>query len=167
MALIRFFLDISLFNKGPQDGPDSLLLLFLAVLTNLAVGIGLSAMDADWPEAVAQAAVAIVLLGGFIWGALFLTSKVSRFVRTSTAAFGCDTLVSILAVPLLVWVQQEPEVAGVVSLLLSLLMLWQMAVIGHILRHALSIPFIAGLGLALAYMVASYRIVVELFHPGA
>lgn len=163
MAVIRLFLDIALFNKGPQDSPDSILLLLLAVLGNLALGIGLTAIDGDWAAAVAQPVVGIALLAGFLWVALYLNAKISRFVKTSTAAFGCDTLISALALPLLLWAQSAPEALGLVSRLLLALMLWQMAVIGHILRHALAIPFIAGLGLAVAYTVVSYGIIIALF----
>lgn len=163
MALIRLFLDISLFKKGPQDVPASTALLLLTVLGNLAIGIGLAAMDGDLGEAAAQALVGSALLAGFLSAALYLASKTMRCVKTCTAAFGCDTLISVLAIPLLLWGQSTPEAMAPVAPLLMVLMLWQMAVIGHILRHALSIPFVAGLGLALAYTVISYGIIIGLF----
>lgn len=166
MPLIRLFLDIALFNKGPQDGPESRLLLLLAVLGNFAVGLGLSLMEIDWVDAVAQSVVGIALLAGFLWGALSLSSKRPRFLQTATAAFGCDTLISALAVPLLVSMQLIPEAIGLASIFLAFLLFWQVAVVAHILRHALSIPFISGLGLALAYTVVSYGIIMALFPQG-
>jgi hypothetical protein len=165
MPLIRLFLDISLFTKGPQDSPASTFLLWLVALGNLVVGIVLSVFDVDWTEALIQSAAGLLLLAGFLGGALYLTGKMPRFLQTATAAFGCDSLISAMAIPLLAWAQLMPEAATVVGILLMLLMLWQIAVIGHILRHALSIPFLAGLGLTLAYTAMSYRIMMALFPP--
>jgi hypothetical protein len=165
MPLIRLFFDICLFNKGPQDCPASMLLLGLAVAANLAVGTGLSLVETGWIEALTQSVMGILMLAGFFGGALYFTRKLPRFLQTATAAFGCDTLISSLAVPLLIWGQLTPDVKGVAGVLLLLMMFWQITVIGHILRHALSIPFIAGLGLALAYTAASIGIMMALYPP--
>jgi hypothetical protein len=165
MPLIRLFLDISLFRKGPQDCPASTLLLWLAMGVNLAVGIVLSLFDMDWVEALVQSLTGFLLLAGFLGAALYLTGKMLRFLQTATAAFGCDSLISATALPLLALAPWLPEAAGVVGILLMLLMLWQIAVIGHILHHALSIPFPAGLGLAFVYTALSYRIMMGLFPP--
>lgn len=165
MPLIRLFLDISLFNKGPQDSPASPFLLGLAVAANLAVGLLLSLFDVEWDMALLQSATGVLLLAGFLWGLLVLTGKRPRFLQAAIAAYGCDTLVSALAIPLLTLALFLPEVKGVVGILLVLLMFWQMAVIGHILHHALAVPFLAGLGLALAYTAMSYRIMMTVFPP--
>jgi hypothetical protein len=165
MPLIRLFLDICLLNKGPQDSPASSLLLGLTVAANLAVGIALSLIEAAKAEALIQAAVGALLLGGFLWIALSFTGKRSRFLQTATAAFGADTLISIAALPLLVWGRWATDAQGLVAILLLLLMLWQMAVIGHILHHALSVSFPAGLGLALAYTATSYGIMMTFSPP--
>jgi hypothetical protein len=163
MPLIRLFLDIALFSKGPQDTPASALLLALAIGANLAVGIGLAMFQADWVESLLQSLVGIALLAGFLSVALALARKVSRLLQTATTVFGCDTLISVAAVPLLVGSQLSPEAAGVTTLLLMFLLLWQITVIGHILRHALSVPFMAGFALAFVYTVVSYRIMMALF----
>lgn len=165
MPLIRLFLDISFFNKGPQDGPASTLLLWLAMAGNLVVGLLLALFDMDLAMALLQSAVGVLLLAGFLWAALSLTGKLSRLLKTTTAAFGCDTLISALAIPLLAFAVFSPEAKGIVGLLLMLLMCWQIAVMGHILHHALSVPLLAGLGLALAYSAMSYRIMMTVFPP--
>lgn len=163
MPLIRLFLDISLFNKGPQDTPASTFLLALTVAANLIVGIGLSVLEADWADALVQSLAGSFLLAGFLWIALSVTRKLSRFLQTATAAFGCDTLIGAVAAPLLSGSQLTPEGKGVAGILLSLLLLWQITVIGHIVRHALSVPFMAGLGLAFVYTVVSYMTMMALF----
>ncbi|MGZ8217067.1 hypothetical protein [Methylomagnum sp.] len=163
MPLIRLFLDICLFNKGPQDTPDSTLLLWLAVAANMVMGLVLSLPELGWGEALLQSAIAALLLAGFLWTVLTLSRNGPRFLQTAIAAFGCDTFVSATAAPLLIWSQIDPDMKGVIGLLLMALMLWQIAVIGHILRHALSVPFIAGIGLALAYTAMGYGLMMTLF----
>ena len=164
MPLIRLFLNICLFNKGPQDNPASTLLLGLAIVANLVVAIAMSLFEVSWAEALMQSVMGVLLLAGFLWLALYLTGKRPRFLQTATAVFGADTLISLVAVPLLIWGRLAPDAKGVVAIPLLFLILWQMAVIGHILRHALSISFVAGLGLALTYTVASYEIMMT-FYP--
>jgi len=167
MPLIRLFLDIGLLRKGPQDGPASILLLAFTVSANLAVGTGLAFLEADGAEALAQSLVGVLLLAGFLWVTLNFTGKAPRLLKTATAAFGCDTLISLVAIPILLWARLTPGAPGMAGMLLLVLMLWQMTVIGHILRHALSVSFLAGLGLALGYTVVSYRIMTTLFPPVA
>lgn len=161
--MIRLFYDICLFKKGPQDVPASTLLLGLVVAANLGLGLALSWPDLGWIEAVLQSVTGALALGGFVWAALMLSRKSQRILQTAIAAFGCDTFVSAIAFPLLVWSQIDPDMKGAVGLPLMVLMLWQISAIGHILRHALSVPLAVGLGLALAYTAISYSLIMTLF----
>lgn len=163
MPLVRLFLDICSFNKGPQDAPASSLLLELVVAANLGLGFGLALMELGWVEALLQTLTGASVLAGFLWIALAVTQKSARFLQTASAAFGTDTFITALATPLLIWGHLDPEMRGAFNLPLLSLMAWQISVLGHILRHALSLPFIAGLGLALAYTVISYSLILSLF----
>jgi hypothetical protein len=166
MPLIKLFFDICLFKKGPQDLPASGLLLGLATLAYLLVGIVLLGLEATWADAAIQALVEGAMLLGFLFITLKVTGLMSRFLQTASAMLGCDALISSLAVPLLTWMLTSPEAKGV-YLFLLLLMLWHLAVVAHILRHALSRHLGIGLGLAIVYVVASYQVMLLLFAPSA
>jgi hypothetical protein len=166
MPLIRLFLDIALFNKGPRDVPASKALLAFVIAANLGVGLALSLLETAWLDSFIQSVVGILMLAGFLWIALYFSGKLSRLLQTATAAFGCDTLISAIAVPFLLWSRLAGDSGGVVEVLITLLVLWQVAVVGHILRHALSASFMAGFGLAFMYTVASFKLIMALF-PGA
>jgi hypothetical protein len=56
-----------------------------------------------------------------------------------------------------------PDWQGFLSLLVTALMLWAIAVLGHILREALNLPYLAGFLLALAYTAGSLRIMMAWF----
>ena len=164
MPLIKLFVDICLFKKGPQDVPVSPLLLILSLLAYLLVGVFLLGLETSWSEGVLQALVEAVMLFGFLWITLKTAGLMSRLLQTATAMLATDALISSLAVPLLTWMVTSPEAKGV-YLFLLLLMLWHMAVVAHILRHALSRTWAIGVGLAIVYVVASYQVMLLLFAP--
>ncbi|HYE34276.1 hypothetical protein [Methylocaldum sp.] len=162
MSLIKLFLDICFFKKGPQDTPASNFLLGLAVLAYMIVGIVLLGLEGNWAGALIEAVAEGLMLFGFLYMTLHLGKKIPRLLQTATALYACDALISAAAVPLLAWVLVTPE-AKAVYILLTVLMLWHLAVVGHILRHALAIPFFFGVGLAFGYVVVSYQIMMVLF----
>lgn len=166
MPLIKLFIEICLFRRGPQDVPASQLLMGLAIAAYLAVGIGLLAMEGLHLGAVLQALVELLILLGFVWANLQFMRLQNRFLQTAIAMLGSDALISSLAIPLVGWMALSEGAKGA-YLLLLLLMLWHLAVVAHILRNALSRPLATGFGLAIVYVVASYQLMLILFPPAA
>ncbi len=164
MSLVRLFVAICLYQKGPQDVPASAGLFYLVVLAYFAVGAVVLGMQAGSVIGIAQAAVELVLVLGFVWGLLALSRKPARFQQTATALLGTDTLISVAALPLLLAVKVGPQAAFPTVLLMGL-MIWSMAVTGHILRHALSKPLSFGIGLAVLYFLVTYQVMAYWFPP--
>ena len=165
MPLIKLFLDICFFHQGPQDVPRSRFLLGMAVGANLLFSIMLGSFEVDFPQAVTQGLAALALLLTFILLTLAVTGKRDRGEQTLTAAVGCDAIITALGLPLVMASVALPGMQETASLLLLGLMLWEIAVFGHILRHALDLPFLPGLGVALAYTAISLRVMMALFPP--
>jgi len=164
MSLVRLFLAICLYQKGPQDVPASAALFYLMVLAYFVIGAVVLGMQTGWVIGLVQAVVELVLVLGFAWGLLALSRKPARFQQTATALLGSDTLISVVALPLLLSVKVAPQAAVPYVLLLGL-MLWSIAVTGHILRHALSKPLSLGIGLAVLYFLATYQVMAYWFPP--
>lgn len=164
MPLLKVFLDICLFRRGPQDVPASPLLFGLAMLVYLIVGVVLLSLEGPLFQAVLQALVELFVMLGFVWVNLRFLHLQPRFLKTGTAMLATDALISSLAVPLLAWMAWS-EQGGEPYLLLLILMLWHLAVVAHILRHALSRPLSVGIGLAIVYIVATYQVMMLLFPP--
>ena len=164
MPLIKLFIDICLFKRGPQDVPASHILMGLAVVVYLIVGISLLGLEGLRAEAMLQALVELAILLGFVWANLKFMGLPNRFLQTSIAMLGSDALISSLAIPLVGWMALSEGAKGA-YLLLLLLMLWHLGVVAHILRHALSRPVSVGIGLAIVYVVASYQLMLLLFPP--
>ena len=159
-VLFNLFLDICLFRKGPQDTPASMALLKMCLaaygLTSLLVLlVGIAA-----PVAVLQTVVDMLLLSGLLYLALRLYRYPRRFVQTLSALTGVGALLSLLALPLLFWIDGQPRGgnAEFPALLLLALMVWSIAVMAHILRHAFNVPVWVGALYALSYTLLSWQL---------
>ncbi|RUQ29003.1 MAG: hypothetical protein EKK68_13305 [Candidatus Competibacteraceae bacterium] len=159
-VLFNLFLDICLFRKGPQDTPASLALLKMCLaaygLTSLlALLIGTSAL-----VALLQTLVDLALLSGLLYLALRLYRHPRRFEQTLSALTGVGALISVLALPLLFWIGGQSPGGNVElpALLLLALMVWSIAVMAHILRHALNVPMWVGALYALSYTFLSWQL---------
>ena len=175
MPLIKLFLDICRFRLGPQDVPRSGFLLGLVLALNALASLLLGLLEVDMATAGLQTLVALALLTAFIFASLRLSRHPGRFQQTLTAALGCDALIrtsldadvvpliTALALPLLAAGLLLPSVQVTVSLMLLATMLWEIAVIGHILRHALDLPYLAGLVASLVYTMLSLKVMATVF----
>ncbi len=159
-ALFNLFLDICLFRKGPQDIPASAVLLKLCLLAYGASGFLVLLLGAPAPVALLQVLLDLVLLAGLLHLILLLGRHPSRFEQTLTALTGAGALIGLLALPLMHWiVRQGPGGDTTLPWLLMLgLMVWSVAIIAHILRHALGTTVWAGAMYALGYTILSWTL---------
>lgn len=166
MPLIRLFLDICLFRKGPQDAPASQMLLWLVLAAYCLTGAAQALLEDQWLEGIVQIPLQASILLVFIWVSLKAAAKMNRMRQTLIAMFGTDALISGFAIPLEALFLADPQ-ASPIHLLLLLLMLWHMAVVAHILRHALSQTLMVGLALSFVYTVFTLQALLMVFGPPA
>lgn len=164
LKLFNFFVDICLLRRAPQDLPASGALFALVVLLSVAVGaVGVSDVIAGlaaFAAAMLDAVIAMVLLRL----ALMLKNHPGRFLQTATALFGSSIIMGLIALPLQLAIDDKAEVvAPFVSVAYLFLLIWIQVIIGHILRHALDVSMMLGVGLALTYSVLSGVIIQSLF----
>ena len=122
-------------------------------------------IEAPFQNAVLQFLVSIGLLVTFSWIMLIANGKTVRFQQTLTALLGADTLISVMALPFLVWISLN-QGSGLAYYVLFGSMLWSIAVVGHIIRHALSSSYLFGFGLAILYFFTSFQVMAYLFPIG-
>lgn len=170
IQLLNLFFEICLFRRGPQDVPASAVLLRLSVLLYLAAGVILLAVDGSplWQSA-AKALLDFGLLAGMTWVVLRWRGHQGRFAQTLTALAGTGALLALVALPVVYWLHAGAA-AGQVDALAALawfaILIWSLAVIGHILRHALEVALAAAILLAVAYLAVSVVVVGLLFPTG-
>lgn len=168
--LIRLFLDICLLRRGPQDVPASVVLMQLCTLTYLFSSFGLLAFE-ETPvlQNLAKVAIDFLFFAAIVWGALVWRGHTARWLQTWTALMGSCTLLALVALPTIRWLYLGAE-AGAVDPLAVLLwfgiLLWNLAVIGHVLRHAMQAPFALGMAVAIGYLLVSVT-TIEILFPRA
>lgn len=169
-SLIRLFLDICLLRRGPQDVPASTTLMQLCTLLYLVSGFVLLVFDETpvWQNA-AKVAIDFGLFMAIVWGALVWRGHRARWQQTWTALMGSCTLLALVALPIIRWVFVSAEGGAVAPLAATLwfgIVLWNLAVIGHVMRHALQLPFGIGVLIAVGYLVMSVT-AIDLVFPQA
>lgn len=164
--LANVFVDIAFHRKGPDALPASRFLFGLVLVAYLTVS--LLALQINWPL---RQAVGIVLLDAalhllFLGLVLSLMQRSFRFWQTVTAAFGAETFLGALALPLhlLLAVAQEAGITVVIAtvLLLSLLV-WSIDIAGFILARAIDRTYIVGVMIMIGYALGSMTLGEFLF----
>jgi hypothetical protein len=156
--LIRVFLDIARWRKGPEDLPASGFLLAVTfgvyILASIATVLFYSKGVADL---LAQVTLDIALMFGFFGLLLVFYRKTPRFEQTMTALLGTGIVLTVIALPLIAWLRIEPAetTASIPALLMFIVVLWSISITGHIMRRALDIPFAGGVVMAVAYFLLS------------
>lgn len=165
-AIIRPFIDICLLRLRPQDLPDSTPLLGLVLIGHTLSAVLLSSVALPVWEALLAGILDTVLLAAMTIAVLQLQRLQNRFKQTLTALAGTGALIGFVAIPLSSWLHTAHVTNGNAStpaLLLLLLIGWNLAIAGHILRHALSTIFIMGLVLAMVFYWFTINILNAIF----
>jgi hypothetical protein len=166
MQLVRLFAAICLLRAAPQDLPASRMLLGITLGMYLLFAWLLAIPAYGQTRAVPVALLDTALLIAFIQGLLYLLARGARILQTLTAMAGSGSLLGLLALPLVLWgqpSQTEEQVSGLLLYAWLLLLVWNLLVAGHILRHALSSSIAVGVGVSLLYVLVSMQFMSWLF----
>lgn len=170
-GLLRLFLDITLLRRGPQDLPASGVLLALAVLAYFAVNFAVSSVLPPLPGRwLPHLLVDIGFTLAWYLLLLNLLRRGERFLQTTTAVFGFQTLLApvwIASAWMIRHFQNDTTWLFVASLFGILMLVWMFAVNGHILRAALEWPLVGCIALVLLQTAVGQILLVALFPPAA
>lgn len=164
--LIEQFWNICLLRKTPQDLPASDVLMFLAVTLYLTTSFLMAMPQLPLASSALAAVIDTLLMSGMSYIMLWARLMPERWRQTLTALAGSGALLGAIAIPLVYWEAQagaSSQAALVPQMLLLAMLVWNLAVIAHILRHALSIAMALGALLSTFYLYISIRIIRTLF----
>jgi len=164
-ALVRFFAQLAMLRRGPQDLPASPALLALLAVLNVLIG---SANGVDLFGGVRAAIGAnlldLLLTMLMLFALLQVKGRVARWQQTASAFFGLGALAGMI----MLFVRAPAEALGVVELAMladMVLAVWLHVALGSILRHALGIPLLAGVAVMLSYTIIAFNIIARVFPP--
>jgi hypothetical protein len=165
LRLLQLFIDISLFRSNPQDLPKSRFLLGIAIAASVITSFPLLLTRMHEVNLVVVAIVINLFLVLIILrGGLYLMELEQRFMQAATALFGTDAILNLPAMMLDMLLLGE-EISGISALgviLNVMLLIWGLAVVGHILRHTLSIRFAAGVVVAVVYAMLMQMLIQQI-----
>jgi len=153
--LFNAFMDICRLRRRPQDIPESSTLFFVCLAAYLVVSVLLVLLSMPLEQAVMITLLEVSLLMLFIYILLRLTHKARRWPQTMTAVFGTGIIISLFSIPLYyLGGRGDPQalMQNWSVLLLLGLIIWNIVVMAHILKHALQIRMIAGVMIMLGYI---------------
>lgn len=148
-VLLRAFLGICSLRLAPQDLPPSSALLALTTFSYFslsAIGYGLQTSIA---HPLFKAALEIAVLFAATFLLLFMMSYGRRLLQTLTALMGCGTIITAAGLMSIMVARALPQALGLA--LFSAIILVNLLVTAHILRHAVSTWFMVGLLFAFGY----------------
>lgn len=164
--------DLCLLRGDPQNLPWSsgLLVALLVVSTALDVVIG-NTLDGEGDgNALARSLLSSLVTFGLCWVALAMRDLRNRFVQAATALAATGIVFTLMQGGLLLLSGPFPESAAsftpmhrIVATLLFAILLWQIAVTAHIVRHAVDMRPGLALALAISWFIASIALQNAIF----
>jgi hypothetical protein len=163
LALIDAFMKIALRRLGPEDLPDSSLLLGIVLVAYavLQAGVALPVYGGISGELLGSLVVEVGLLAGYTWAVLFLAGHRDRYQRTLTALLGTGALLTLVMLPAFLWARASGAAGGVAvlpGLAVVAVLVWLVATNGHILARALSVEYPLGVAAALGHLVLNFLV---------
>lgn len=155
-AYLQLFLQIILLNRGPQDVPFSRSLFRFSIGLYFLTGLASQLTVDSLYVALASMLLDVTLLLVYARALLAGFGKAARFNQMGSCLLLVGSLFQLVDWPLLNYLQQAEAAdtrAPMVSLLLLLLMSWNLAVYAHIIRHSLDVRMPVAFVLTLMYVV--------------
>lgn len=166
--LLKTFLEIAVWRKGPQDLPASYLLAWLVLTAFVAVElVGVRLYDMSFEAALVFISVDVLMLGGWLWVVLAFFGRRQRFVQTITAALGVYMLVLLLDIVMRIAQLRfglGDELTG--NWLFARFVIIAL-VLGRIFMHALDRSLLTGMALTVAIVYSTEavaRLMIDRLH---
>ncbi len=168
---LKVFLDIVLWRRGPQDLPNSGLLVALTLVAYELVNlVQIALMEVSIAELLLYLVVDPLLLMGGLWLVMMLFGRKDRWAQTVSAVLGCTALMAlVVSVPMVLLV--GPRMAGDPPAALQLLALGLVIafilVVGRIIQLATDSNLLTGSAIATTYVVMFHALAAAIRATGA
>lgn len=164
--LSKAFFDVCLLQKGPQDLPKSSVLLYLSLILYITFDVLLTIQSRLFVDALLVTFLDVVFLLGVTFLILKQHNHLDRWQQTITALCGSGVILSIFIFPLVYGSAQNQSaewLKQIILLFFLVMVIWNIAVFAHILRHAISASMGIGIMIAILYIWISSLLISILF----
>jgi len=137
--------------------------MLMAIIAYIAADLWVNLATQSVNKAILATTLQSALLLGLTYAALWIRDFHNRLVKTMSAIAGSSAIFTLGRYPLISILQSpHKSLGGVVSLIFMGLIIWNAAVLGHVLRSALSLPSWGGAGLAVVYFILYMKVLIVL-----
>jgi len=138
----------------------------VAVYVLLSLFISLA--DYSFPSAVVTVAVDLIMMIGLTLVGLWLRQFTYRITQTVTALAGAGIVFNLLSWPLVVLASDySPDQLLFPQYLLYLLLFWNIGIVGHILKMALSVSYWVAIIISVFYIFTYYSVISIFVAPNS
>jgi hypothetical protein len=164
--IIKAFLRICLFKYKPQDLPASslLLTLMLVIYTSLSGLLAPNSLSV-WQSllwSLVETGLFVVLVSSL----LYVIKHPRRITQTLTALMGTNALLSLLSLPFIFWLDYGKTNnldLTLPTILLLMMMFWNVAIHVYVLRHALNVTTFSALVITIILLSLMGTVLLSLF----
>ena len=154
---------MTLLRANPQDLPYSPLMAVLCICGfSLVSFLTASAQAMNHGKAMFAAGVDTLIIVGFGLAVLWIKDLPRRRVQTLSALAGTGVILKTLLLPMKAYLVQLGQTASamgnLIALFIILISVWEIVIIGHIVRHSLDISLPFGAGIAVLYAIFSIKV---------
>ena len=156
--LLRTFFDIILLRKGPQDVPNSLVVMLLSFgMLLLATFSSAGVSKPAGGESVLLSFLTSLLGYVFYGSVLVVAGFLNRLGQTISSIMACGSILTVLMV--FAYVMLSPFLgARIAALVATLILFWSVPVKGHIIARAIDRHWYLGIAISMAIFVLQYAI---------
>jgi hypothetical protein len=167
MPLLNQLIAIFLLRGRPQDLPASPALVWLAALAAAGTALAINVQNVDFGRGVTSAFGEVVLLGAVVWVVLRMRRVPARWLQTITPLYAGVTLQNLIVYPVLLagGISLQTGELGPAAFVLVAVGIWFLAMMAHVLRHALELGLGVSLLIALACLFTLAILMLVLFPP--
>lgn len=160
MTLAKQLISLCFFHNSPVNICASKRLLYKTALVYFVFSIALDKLFIEFTDGIVQTLLDLLLASLFIAVLFLITAtddKKVRFLQSMIAILGCQTVITIGALPIGYWMLLvDTQHLWIPVYCLPLLAFWNVAVVGNILSKELSKNKTFGIYLAIVFFSASF-----------
>ena len=147
----------------PQDLPASRAVVAALALVSVLTGYLVDRAHDDETLRLFFALTQTLLLGAWVWLALYVRGYPDRWYQTMSALYGSALFLNLVTWPLFSWLEATQSGTPLPLFFALVMTLWFLAIMTLVLRHALVLPAIVSGLVSFGLLVINGWILVSLF----
>ena len=161
-VLFKTFLNMCIFRYRPQDLPQSYDLLIVCLFFYTLVNVLLAMTTAPFAQALQISVLDTAIVTIITVFILKLNRHYERWLKTLMAIAGTGCIIGLFTLPLFAGaflLEVSELIQSVILMIYLALLIWNIVIMGHILRHAMETTLGIGIVFAVIYLVITSTLI--------